>query len=155
MVVNTRLFGSIDLEEEKIITFEQGIIGFEELKKFAILYDLDSKEKGNVSWLQSLDEPQLAFPIINPFLVKGDYNPEIEDEILQSLGEVKEDNVSVLVTLAVPRDVKKMTCNLRAPFVINTDTRKGTQVILDNVDYPVKFYIYDIIMANRQEKEEC
>lgn len=155
MIVNTKLFGTIDLAEEKIITFEQGIIGFEFLKKFAILYDLDNKDSRKVSWLQSLDEPQLAFPIINPFLVKQDYNPEISDQSLSELGEVKEESLSVLVTLTVPKEVEKMSCNLKAPLVINVETRKGAQIIAENAEYPVKYYIYDILKANKQEKEEC
>lgn len=155
MVVNTKLFGTIDLSEDKILTFDQGMIGFESLKKFAILYDLENEKKHSVSWLQSLDEPQLAFPVIDPFFIKQDYNPEINDSDLVSLGEIKEEQLSVLVTLTVPKDMTQMACNLRAPIVINTETRKGAQIISETVEYPVKYYIYDIIKAKKQEKEEC
>ena len=74
MLVQTRCFGEIDLDENKIITFDQGMLGFEEYKRYAILYDIE-KEKPTISWLQSLDEPGLAFPIINPCYVKKEYNP--------------------------------------------------------------------------------
>ena len=152
MVINTKLFGTIELSEDKILTFDQGLIGFESLKLFAILYDLEKDSKRSVCWLQSLDEPELAFPVIDPFLVKQNYNPEINDNSLSSLGEVKEDYLSVLVTLAVPKDITKMACNLRAPIIINTDTRKGAQVITETAEYPVKYYIYDILKAKKQER---
>jgi len=154
MIVKTKLFGEIDLADDKILTFEQGLIGFESLKKFAILYDVESNSK-KVSWLQSLEEPMLAFPIIDPYLVREDYNPMINDESLALLGEVIEENLSVLVTLAVPKEVKNMSCNLRAPLIINTETRKGAQLITDNTEYPVKYYIYDIMKAKKEAKEEC
>lgn len=153
MVVKTKLFGEIDLADDKVLTFEQGLIGFESLKKFGILYDLESGNK-RVSWLQSLDEPMLAFPIIDPFLVKEDYNPQISDASLALLGEVIEENLSVLVTLTVPKEVEKMSCNLRAPLIINTETRKGAQIITENQEYPIKFFIYDIMKAKKETKEE-
>lgn len=149
MVVNTKLFGAIDLAEDKILTFEQGMIGFESLKKFAILYDLENEKKHSVSWLQSLDEPQLAFPVIDPFLIKQDYNPEINDNYLEPLGKIKEEQLSVLVTLTVPKDMTQMSCNLRAPIVINTETKRGAQIISETLEYPVKYYIYDIIKAKK------
>ncbi len=152
MVINTKLFGTIDLSEDKILTFDQGLIGFESLKLFAILYDLEKDSKRSVCWLQSLDEPELAFPVIDPFLVKQNYNPEINDNSVSSLGEVIEDDLSVLVTLAVPKDTTKMSCNLRAPIIINTETRKGAQVITETAEYPVKYYIYDILKAKKQER---
>lgn len=155
MIVNTKLFGKIDLDEDKIITFEQGMIGFEELKKFAILYDLEKGDKRTVSWLQSIDAPEVAFPIVDPFLIKQDYNPEINDDDLSVLGKFNEEDLSVLVTLAVPKEIEKMSCNLRAPLIINTDTRKGAQIIAENTEYPVKYYIYDIMMEKKQQKEEC
>lgn len=153
MVANTKLFGEIDINDEKVILFEQGLIGFENLKKFAILFDTDHADRRNISWLQSLEEPTLAFPIIDPFLIREDYNPEIEDSGLATLGDLKEEDLNVLVTLSVPKDIKQMSCNLKAPIIINVETRKGAQLIAENNDYPIKYYIYDILDAKRQKKE--
>ena len=153
MVAKTKLFGEIDINDEKVILFEQGLIGFENLKKFAILFDADHADQRNISWLQSLEEPTLAFPIIDPFLIREDYNPEIEDSGLATLGDLKEEDLNVLVTLSVPKDIKQMSCNLKAPIIINVETRKGAQLIAENNDYPVKYYIYDILDAKRQKKE--
>ncbi len=153
MLVKTKLFGEIELNEEKIITFPGGIMGFEGYKKYTLLYDItDDKEKFNVSWLQSLDEPEFALPVVNPYHVKPDYNPVVEDEIIKSLGEINEENLVILLSLTVPADITKMSANLKAPFIINSDTRKGIQIIVENQDYEIKYNIYEYIQLLKKEK---
>ena len=83
MLVKTKYFGEINLSEDKIITMERGMFGFEEYKKYTILFDSEKEGKANVSWFQSVEEPGLAFPVINPLVVKEDYNPVVEDELLK------------------------------------------------------------------------
>lgn len=146
MLVNTRYFGTVDLAEDKIITFERGLFGFEDYKKYTILYDIEGGS-ANISWLQSLDEAGLALPVINPMLVKPDYNPVIEDELLNNLGELNDDNIVVLLTVTATAEVKNTTVNLKAPIVINSDTRKGCQVVAENEDYHVKYNVYSALMA--------
>lgn len=155
MLVKTKYFGEIDLDEEKIITFPGGIMGFENHKKYTLLYDItDEKEKFSVSWLQSLDESDFALPVINPYHVKADYNPIVEDEIIKTLGEINEENLVMLLSLTVPSDITKMSANLKAPFIINSDTRKGIQIIVENQDYEIKYNIYDYIQLLKKEKGE-
>lgn len=145
MLVKTKYFGEIDLDEEKILDFEKGLFGFEELKRFTILYDCEGDERPAVSWLQSLEEPALSIPIMSPNIVKPDYNPVVEDETINYLGELNEENLVVFVTLTAPSDPKQSTVNLKAPIVINADTRKGAQVVAENADYLIKYPIYDIV----------
>lgn len=145
MLIKTRCFGDIDLEEDKILTFDNGIMGFEGCKRFTILYDNEEENTPVISWLQSLDEQDFAIPVINPLVVKPDYNPVIEDELLSSLGELTEENVVILLSITVPSDLKKMTANLKAPFILNADTKKGCQIIVENSDYEIKYSIYDIL----------
>ena len=154
MLKQTKHFGLIEIDEDKIITFEQGIIGFENMKQFTILYDYDGIKKSQISYLQSLDEPALSLPIINPFIVKPDYNPTVNDELLNSLGTLSDENLVILVTLTVPTDIKNISSNLKAPFIINADTKKGCQIIVENQDYPVKYNIYDILQQKNSEKGE-
>lgn len=149
MLVKTKFFGEVDLPEEKILTFDRGIIGLPDYKRYTILYDCE-KEETNISWLQSVEEPTLALPVIKPWLVKQDYNPTVEDELLDSLGELTEENLVILLTMTVPSDIKEMTVNLKAPIVINADTRKGTQIIVENQDYEVKYKVYDILSQKRE-----
>lgn len=152
MLVKTKYFGEIDLDESKVIDFEQGIMGFEDYKKYTILYDIEDGEKSNISWLQSLDEQNLAIPVIDPFVVKSDYNPTVEDELLKPLGDITEDNILLLLTITVPSDLTKMSVNLKAPFIINADTRKGSQIIIENQDYEVKYNVYSVFKELKEKK---
>lgn len=103
---------------------------------------------------QSLDEVNLAIPIVNPIIIKQDYDPLIEDELLKSIdANYQNADIDVFVTLTVPADITKMTANLKAPIIFDNDTMKGIQLIADNDDYPVKFEIYDILKANQNRKE--
>jgi flagellar assembly factor FliW len=152
VLVNTRHYGEIDLDEDKILFFENGILGFEDYKKYTLLYDEEGGERSDISWLQSLDEVALAVPVISPFLIKSDYNPEVEDELLKPLGEISENNIAVLVTITVPADVKNISANLKAPIVINSENGKCAQIIVDNQDYEVKYYFYDQLKAAKEGK---
>ena len=143
MKVNTRLFGEIDVQDDKIINIDKGIIGFPDLKSFTLVFDSEKDDK-NIMWFQSLDEPAFAMPVISPNNIIEDYNPTIEDSLLQPLGELTPDNTYVLVTVKVPRDITQMTINLKAPIIINTDTLIGGQIIVED-DVEVRFPVYDLI----------
>lgn len=153
MLVKTKHFGEINLDEEKIITFPNGILGFEDCKQYTILYDNEKGDTPVISWLQSIEEPALALPVINPLFVKEDYNPVVEDEILNPLGTLVEENVVILLSLTVPTDLTKMTVNLKAPFIINSDTKKGCQIVVNNEEYPIKYAVYDILNAKNKKGE--
>lgn len=150
MLVKTKYFGEINLSEEKIITLDRGLMGFEEYKRYTILFDCEKEEGTNIMWFQSVDNESLALPMINPLLVKEDYNPVVEDELLKGLGEMKEENLVILLTMTVPAELKEMSVNLKAPVVINSDTRKGAQIIVENKDYEVKYKVYDILKAKKE-----
>ena len=149
MVVNTRLFGEIDVQDDKIITIDKGIIGFPDMKLFTLVFDSEKEEK-NIGWFQSLDETAFAMPVIDPKKVLDDYNPTIEDELLKPLGELTPENTYVLVTVKVPSNVEDMTINLKAPIIINTDTLIGGQIIVED-DVEVRFPIYDILKEGAGE----
>ncbi len=149
MKVNTKIFGEVDIEDDKIITFDGGIIGFPELNHFALIYDEEKGVNAGIRWLQSMEEPGFAMPVMDPLCVCDDYNPEVEDELLKGLGDLNEENLLVLVTVSIPSDLTKMTVNLKGPIVINSETRKACQVIVEGNDYVVKFPIYDILQARK------
>ena len=151
MRVKTRLFGEIDIEDNKIITFPSGLVGFPDMKKFTIIYDEEKPGKNGIIWFQSLDEPQFAIPVMEPNAVVPDYNPTVNDELLTPLGELTEDNLYVLVSVTVPKDITKMTVNLKGPIVINTDTLLANQIVVED-DVQVRFPIYDILKAKKEEK---
>jgi flagellar assembly factor FliW len=150
MRVKTKVFGDVILSDDKVLVFENGIIGYPQLHQFALFHDEDSGVDTGIRWLQSLDMPEFAMPVMDPLTVVDEYNPAVEDEWLQSLGNLNPDNILVLVTLRVPGDLTQMTVNLQGPIIINVEMRKGCQVIVDMDKYPVKFPIYDILLARRE-----
>lgn len=152
MSVNTKMFGEIEIEKEKIITFEKGLIGFPGLKKFALITDAED-DSSKIQWLQSLDEPAMALPIINPYEILKEYNPVVEDELLKPLGEFKEEDLMLLVTIRVPEDITQMTINLKGPIIINAETRKGCQIIVED-DLQVRFPVYDILNKRKEKGGE-
>ena len=154
MFIKTRYFGEINLGEEKIITFENGLIGFENYTTYTLLYDSDKKEETDLMWLQSTEEQSLALPVINPLNVKPDYNPSVDKELLSSLGTLTDDNICILLTVTVPEDIKQTAVNLKAPLIINSETRKGCQIIVDNKEYSVKYNLYEAMQKNKKERGE-
>lgn len=103
MVAETRLFGTVDIAEDKILEFPMGLIGFENLKKFAIIYDSDREVRSKISWLQSMEEPALALPIIHPSELIDDYGPIVEDELMKNIGDPADADILMFVTLSIPR----------------------------------------------------
>ena len=153
MKAATRLFGEIEIDESKIITFEDGIIGFPDMKKFTLIFAEEKEGRPSISWLQSMDEPEIAFPVMDPLFVCETYNPSVEEELLKNLGTIKEDNLYVLVTVTVPQNIKELAVNLKAPIVINTDTRKASQIIVED-DLPVRYRIYEILEEAKKNAGE-
>lgn len=153
MKAATRLFGEIEIDESKIITFEDGIIGFPDMKKFTLIFDEEKEGRPSISWLQSMDEPEIAFPVMDPLFICETYNPSVEEELLKNLGTIKEDNLYVLVTVTVPQNIKELAVNLKAPIVINTDTRKASQIIVED-DLPVRYRIYEILEEAKKKAGE-
>lgn len=153
MQITTKVFGEITIDDEKIIHFPYGIIGFPELTDFALIHD-EEKGTDTIHWLQSLQEPAFAMPVMDPLIVCPDYNPEVDDELLNNIGEIVPEELLVMVTVTVPKDIKKMTVNLKGPMVINAAQRKATQVIVEGDEYPVKFPIYEILNKNKEKAGE-
>ncbi len=144
MRILTKVFGEIEIDDEKIIHFPKGIIGFPDLTEFTLVHD-EEKGTDSIHWLQSLQEPAFAMPVMDPLIVCPDYNPEADDELLDAIGEIKPDELLVLVTVTVPSDLTKMTVNLKGPIVINAAEKKAIQIIVEGDEYKVKFPIYDIL----------
>ena len=154
MKAETRYFGTVDIEDEKVLNFPMGIIGFENLKKFALIYDIEREEKSKISWLQSLEEPALALPVISPFDIKEEYTPIIEDELMKNIGDPADADTLIFVTMYIPSDLTKMTANLKAPIIINTVNREAMQVIVENEEYIIKYNVYDAIQRLKAKAGE-
>ena len=136
-IITTR-FGEIDVDESKIIDMRAGIIGFEHLKKF-MLHIQD--EKNPFWWFQSLDEGAIAFVVINPFVIKADYEPMIDDNDTKLLEIKNADDVVLLVIVTIRQNPFSVSVNLRAPIVVNARKKIAKQVILEDPAYPVRYYL--------------
>ena len=144
MQILTKIFGEITIDDDKIIQFPKGIIGFPDLTEFTLVHD---EEKGteSIHWLQSIQEPAFAMPVMDPLLVCPDYNPEADDELLDILGEIVPEELLILVTVTVPKDLTQMSVNLKGPIVINAKEKKALQIIVEGDEYQVKYPIYDVL----------
>ena len=147
MKIDTKYFGEIEIGDEKIIHFDNGVLGFEDYKDYTILYDIDSEKEPFFSWLQSVEEKALSFPVFNPFKVDKNYNPQINEGMLKSIGECPDEDLVVFFMATIPEDVKETSVNMRAPLIINSISRKGIQLITESPEYEIK---HKLIM---QEKE--
>lgn len=137
MELKTRLFGDIEIEETGIITFEDGIPGFDDIKKYVLLGDPEV----SIEWLQGIEE-DVTIPIIDPFEIKLDYEFEIPENIEQLLDIKNPDDVIVRTVLVIPENIKEIRTNLQGPIVINKSAKKGKQLIL-NEEYPIKYFLHD------------
>ncbi len=154
MKVNTRIFGEIDIAEDKIITMEQGMIGFPALKHFSLIYNNERERKQfSIMWLQSMDDGDIAFPVIIPLMVEPDYCPTVNEEIVSPLGTLTEENTYMLVTVKVPSNIEEITCNLKAPIVVNTDTNKAVQLIVED-NYEIRYPFYERIKELKEKAGE-
>jgi flagellar assembly factor FliW len=126
----TRRFGTITPAPERIVEFVQPILGFDDCKRFALL---DHDEDSPFNWLQSLDNPDLAFVITNPTLFGIPYEVTIPSEAVNLLNITKaEDTIIFTLVTIPPDDPASMTANLLGPVVMNQYTQQAMQVILNN-----------------------
>ena len=148
--VNTRIFGRIAIEDDKIIRFDHGILGFPDLRDFTLIFNEEKGADSSIKWLQSLQEPGFALPVMNPDLVLQGYSPIFEEELLKPLGDnLDSENILMFVTVTVPKDITKTTVNLKAPIIVSIEKLKAVQLICDDESYSVKHAIYEQLMAQR------
>ncbi|SHK01523.1 flagellar assembly protein FliW [Tepidibacter formicigenes] len=141
MKLKTKNFGEIEIDESKIIHFEDGIPGFEHLKNFLIIKD----EELIIDYLQAIEE-DVTFPIINPFSVNKEYEFKIPDNAIKKLKIENTQDLSVYTIVTIPENIKEMRTNLQAPIIINNKNKKGKQLILDE-RYPLRYMIFEKVGA--------
>lgn len=146
MKVNTSRFGMVDVADTDIVEFTDGVLGFENLKRFFIV---DPADETLILWLQSADAAEVAFPILEPKIFKADYKVRLSANELRSLKITSAASKDTLVycILTIPDDVTAMTANLKAPVVINTSSQVARQVVLQENEYSVKFNMYRDLLA--------
>ena len=147
MLVNSTRFGEVEIDEGKIITFEEGIPGFEHCTRYALL---SSDAVSGVHWLQAIDDPMVSLSVLDIMPIMTDYSPFVPNSVLDDLAARDDNDLVVFTTFAVPSDIREMTTNLAAPIIINAANNAGCQVILDGNDYgtrtPIFEYMKDLIL---------
>jgi flagellar assembly factor FliW len=144
--IATTRFGEIDIRESEMITIKGSILGFGRLRRFVLLIHDDQTP---LWWMQSVDDPAIAFVVINPRIVKPDYTPALQKEDLDFLDIRNEEDIALLSIVTVRPQPLRITANIRAPLLINATSRTGNQIVLENTDYPIQ---YDVL-GNRANVE--
>lgn len=126
--------------EDKIITFKEGIPGFEDYRDYVLVINED--EENPFHKLQSVEEESVGFYVVNPFLIINDYDFELKESTIKLLEIQSEKDLAVLSIVKIPGKLEDMTVNLSAPIVINSKSKLGKQIVLDDSRYSVRHRIY-------------
>lgn len=136
---STRL-GTFDLPDSGIIHFTQGIYAFENQKKFCLL-PLNPNIDSPLEWMHSLQSPDLAFIVTDPYFYVPDYKLFLTDDDKKQILLEKNDPLAVRVIVKIPKNYAEMTANLLAPIVINIKQKTAKQFVLTTLEYEVAHYL--------------
>lgn len=140
MRIKTVRFGEIEIEEKRIFKFALPIIGFNELKDFVIL---DLNKEGFFKWLQSVEDPALAFPIVSVFSMNVNYSIDLPDNVVETLKIQDVESLLVMNIASIPQNnPQDTTINLLAPIIFNLDEMLAGQVILSGSGYDISFPLF-------------
>ncbi|MBP3284527.1 MAG: flagellar assembly protein FliW [Clostridia bacterium] len=140
MLLNTKNFGEVEIKDDDIIFFEYGVPGFENMTKFVILGKTDA-EDDPFFWLQSVQNPNLAFVIMDPRDLVPDYEAEIDTFTANMLKITDPNDALIYCIVTVPQDIQKISINLKAPVIINAKENRGCQVVQESDKYKFKHII--------------
>jgi flagellar assembly factor FliW len=143
----TKAYGLIDVDEKQKIVFPQGLFGFEKLKEYVLL-DAESQP---FYWLQSVNEQNIAFILVNPFLFRPDYEVAIPNEEMEEIGIKSPEGTLIFAIVTIPADGGPITANLQGPLVINRESRIAKQAILTDARWRTRHDI--IVEMNSQENQ--
>ena len=134
MEIETKAMGTVSIVEKQIIELEEGFYGFAQYHRFALV---DAKENPFI-WIQSLENRELAFLSVDPFLFRPDYELDIDDSLLEPLALESPSDVIVLSLITIPQEGGPITVNLQGPLVINKKNNRAMQAILTDPRWQTK-----------------
>ncbi len=152
MLIESTRLGNMDVPEDRIMNFPQGMPGFPDEKIFAFLpYEAESP----FAFLQSASEPNLTFLLVEPFTFFQDYDFKVDDEIVDQLGISLENPPQVFNVVSIREKTEEMTANLLAPVLINWRDQKAMQIVLEKTSYTTRHRLFsDELLANVEKKGE-
>lgn len=139
MLIETRDFGELNIDDNDIIVFKVGIFGFEEYTKFIILKDAPDD---NIFYLQSVENSALTFVLVDPYSVINEYNPIVSKVDMDELGVTSVDHLTFALIAIITKDVEKSVVNLKAPIVINSENKQAKQIVLDEQIYELRYPMF-------------
>ena len=143
MKIDTVRFGEVEIEENRIFDFRLPIIGFDDLTKFIII---EPNKDTLFKWLQSTEDPSLAFPIISVASLDFDYSVDLSDNVVSELGITQAESVLVMNITSIPQDNPKgTTINLLAPLIFNIDNQKAAQIVLSGSGYSINHPMFKTV----------
>ncbi len=145
MIVETGRFGQLTVGDDEVIEIPQGILGFPELKKFCLV---DPADDTLILWLQSMERPEVAFPVLEPKVFRPDYAARLSAAELRELKLENINQSAVFSILTLPEDVTQMSANLKAPIVINLKQQVARQVVLQENEYTIKHLMFKELRAH-------
>lgn len=132
-------FGAFDIDNDSVLTFPSGLLGFPESRRYVLL---DHDTEAPFKWLQSLDEPAVAFVIIDPDLLQADYRIEASADAMAEVLGSDAGELSTAVILTIPSDDPScMTANLRGPLLMNRRTKLCKQLVLSD-EFPTRHPLF-------------
>ncbi len=137
-MIETERFGKVETPLEQVYTFPEGLPGFPTCKRFALM----RRGNGPMWWLQSCDNPRLAFVVADPRRFLPGYRVMATREDVSPIGLESPDDSMVLVILNVPADPSRTTANLRGPLVLNTERRLARQLVLQDDFWPLRYSVF-------------
>ncbi len=140
MLLKTRLFGEVRVKDEEVIHFTKPILGFDDCRQYLLL---ENESIFPTFWLQSINNPDLAFPVVSPFSVDDNYSINLQKLDLDDINLKSLDEALVLTLMVVPETISSIRTNLRAPIIYNPQKRIAKQLILYDEKYPIHFYLID------------
>lgn len=138
MLIETTRFGPIEIAEDSVLSMPDGMLGLSGLRRYVLL---EERPDTPFKWLQSVDNPAMAFIVINPVDVFPDYEIDLTDEQAESLDLKDPSEAIVLATVTISREDDSVTTNLLGPIVINSRTLQARQMILQDDRYCTKHAI--------------
>lgn len=135
MLIHTVKFGDLEVPEEKILKFKEGLPGFPQTRRFVVL---EPEEIKPFRYLQAVDDPPITLFIINPFLVDRTYEFKLSETDMADVNSNNSSELAVYAVATIPENSSEATINLMAPIVINESDRCGKQVILHESKYSIK-----------------
>ncbi len=137
-MIETTRFGRIEVDDDRVLIFPKGLIGFASQERFIIL---DHAPNSPIHWLQSVELGDLAFPTADPKTFIADYRIILPEGLENILGEFSPEDLWTGVIISFPQNKSAPSLNLKAPLLINTRTRIGTQLILEDPKVPIRFLL--------------